>query len=54
VVIWDKKSGGEVKRLVGHTKTTVGGIINPGNPFELVTFGEDHSFIVHISELHFN
>jgi hypothetical protein len=52
VVIWNKQSGDEVKRLTRHKDCPMGIVINPGNPSEFVSFGYDNSFIVHVSEHH--
>jgi WD40 repeat protein len=49
VVVWDKKSGDEVKRLAGHVGGLVGITLNPVNPHEFVSYDRNSSFIVQVS-----
>jgi hypothetical protein len=46
VVVWNKKNGNEVKRLAGHTNYLAGVTLHPGNPWELISYEWDGSFIV--------
>jgi hypothetical protein len=48
MVVWDKQSGDEVKRLPRETTFFTGVTIHPGNPLEFVSFGADRFFIVHV------
>ena len=43
-----------MKRLTGHGDYTIGVSVNPLNPFELVSFGENATYIVYVTIDHPN
>jgi hypothetical protein len=54
VVVWDKQSGDQLKRLTGHKGDLVGVALNPGNLWEFVSFDRDGSFIVQVDRVLFD
>ena len=43
--MWDRVSGQVVKRLAGHTNGIRGIAVNPSNPLEIVSYGEDGALV---------
>jgi WD40 repeat protein len=46
VVVWERETGREVKRLSGHTNWVRGVVYHPSNPSIVVSYSDDNTFIV--------